>query len=117
MRLIDADALSEDIDQAQDSLMTNDDKMWDINKPYFKGLAWARGLINDAPTVNPYEWISVKDRLPEKRTRVLCYYKYEPESPDVICENDYLVGGLWSMNGSKVTHWMPLPPLPYTEEV
>lgn len=62
------------------------------------------------------KWISVEDRLPEKRTRVLCYHKYEPESPDVICENDYLVGGLWRFDGSKVTHWMPLPPLPKTEE-
>ena len=60
------------------------------------------------------EWISVKDRLPEKDTRVLCYYKYEPDSPDVICENTYGIKH-WLSDESKVTHWMPLPALPKGE--
>ena len=59
------------------------------------------------------EWISVEDRLPERHSRVLCYHKYEPESPDVICENTYYGrksdGHLWLSDGDKVTHWMPLP--------
>lgn len=58
------------------------------------------------------EWISVEDKKPEKHTKVLCYFKYEPESPDVICENLYYSGGLWLSDGSKVTHWMPLPEAP-----
>ena len=58
------------------------------------------------------EWVSVDDRLPEKHERVLCYYKYEPESPDVICENTYHGGGRWLSEGSKVTHWMSLPQPP-----
>lgn len=62
------------------------------------------------------EWISVKEGLPERRTNVLCYYQYEPESPNVICENTYYGrkhgGGLWLSDGSKVTHWMPLPEPP-----
>lgn len=58
------------------------------------------------------EWISVKDGLPEAKERVLCYYKYEPESPDVVCENTYMGNGLWMSEMSKVTHWMPLPVAP-----
>lgn len=61
------------------------------------------------------EWISVKERMPEKGEMVLCYFKYEPESPDVICENTYHGGKLWLSEGSKVTHWMPLPELPKGE--
>ena len=57
-------------------------------------------------------WISVDFKLPEKRGNYLCYYHYEPHSPDVICENEYLGSGHWLSEESKVTHWMPLPPLP-----
>lgn len=58
------------------------------------------------------KWVSVDDRLPDKHTRVLCYFKYEPESSDVICENTYFSGGFWLSDGSKVTHWQPLPEPP-----
>lgn len=54
-------------------------------------------------------WISVRDRLPEKRERVLCFYRYEPYSPDVVCEDIYLGGKKWMCETDKVTHWMPLP--------
>ena len=62
-RYIDADLLEKAIDEAQTSLETNDDKMWEINKPYYKGLCWARGLLNDQPTaevvkVKHGEWIA-----------------------------------------------------------
>ena len=67
-------------------------------------------LIANGVTVQ--EWISVKDRLPEKHTDVLCYQKYEPERPDIVCENHYICGGLWRFDGSNVTHWMPLPQPP-----
>ena len=58
------------------------------------------------------EWISVKDRMPEQNEQVLCYYHYEPKSPDVICQNTYFNNGIWMSETSKVTHWMPLPEPP-----
>ena len=58
------------------------------------------------------EWISVQDRLPKNHTQVLCYFKYEPEGPDIICENTYHKSGKWLSDGDKVTHWMPLPEPP-----
>lgn len=64
------------------------------------------------------EWISVKDRLPEKNTWVLCYVKwmipvFEMErgirkSSDV--KKVFFDGEFRIEN--KPTHWMPLPELP-----
>lgn len=65
-------------------------------------------------------WIDINERQPERHARVLCYYKYEPDSPDVVCENTYYGrkadGYLWMSDSSKVTHWMPLPELPKGNE-
>lgn len=72
-------------------------------------------LINykeDEINLKKSNWISVKDRVPNRHETVLCYHKFEPDSPNVICENTYLGSGLWMYDGSKVTHWMPLPEFP-----
>lgn len=58
------------------------------------------------------EWISVKDRLPNKGEVVLCFFKYEPESPNVVCENLYYGSKIFMSDSEKVTHWMPLPEPP-----
>ena len=58
------------------------------------------------------EWISVKDRLSEPHEAVICYFKFEPDSPNVIGENVRLSSGRWLSEDSKVTHWMPLPEPP-----
>lgn len=60
-RLIDADALVKQISEAQTSLETNNDRMWETNKKYHKGLAWAHRLTLDAPTVNAVEVVKCKD--------------------------------------------------------
>lgn len=54
-RYIDAEILESKIDEMQDKLFTNDDGLWDINKPYYAGLAIARGFLNDTPTVDVQE--------------------------------------------------------------
>ncbi len=65
------------------------------------------------------EWISVKDRLPEKRGEYLCYFRYPGiDVPslnficDVICQNTYQGSGRWLSDMNNVTHWMPLPEPP-----
>lgn len=50
-RLIDADAVLKEIIYAQKSLESNNDSRWEMNKPYFKGLAWAHRIVLDIPTV------------------------------------------------------------------
>lgn len=47
--LISRDKLVQKIKDAQDSLMSNDDKTWEMNKNYFKGLSWAHRMTLDAP--------------------------------------------------------------------
>ena len=54
-RYVDAELLEKAIDDAQISLETNNDMMWEINKPYYKGLAWARGILRDQPAADVAE--------------------------------------------------------------
>lgn len=54
-RYVDADYILEQIEEAQISLLTNDDKLWWRNKPYFKGLARANAIISESPTADVEE--------------------------------------------------------------
>ena len=71
--------------------------------------------IDKAPTVKPFEWVSVDDRLPELHTKVLCCGK---KGGRFIAElSTWGEGHLyWTKKDgkgcSKVTHWMPLPDAP-----
>ena len=57
------------------------------------------------------EWISVKDRLPEKWEDVLICNCYSEVDTDMIWENP---SGSFEFyfEGGNVTHWMPLPEPP-----
>ena len=110
MRLINADEIME--------LYANEDNLNidDCSVP----ISIIRQNILDMPTVNPYEWISVKDRVPESTETVLALCK----------DGGMFVGkhtswGRWqiwtAMKSTKivnrtVTHWMPLPPPPTEKE-
>lgn len=58
---IERETLRKEIEKAQTSLESNDDKVWNRNKPYFKGLAWANRLILDAPAADVVEVVRCKD--------------------------------------------------------
>lgn len=89
-------------------------------RPYcsFDAVCEITDVIDNAPTINPYEWISVEDRLPETNEDVLVYrgkcigylvnvYTYLGNNK---WEDEY---GYWSRTDSDgITHWMPLPALP-----
>lgn len=82
-------------------------------------------VVEITPTVlAKQEWISVKDRLPNRGERVLCFMKSSGKNQnDTISDNVYngiLVGSnppryVWEWNGDYVTHWMPLPEPPKEE--
>lgn len=62
------------------------------------------------------KWISVKDRLPKKRVKVLCFLSWGRDDIDIRIGfqqdgafGDYS-GGEWIRG--LVTHWMPLPEPP-----
>lgn len=60
------------------------------------------------------EWIPVSSP-PKKSGEYLCYFKYEPESPNIICQNTYYGSGRWMAESDKVTHWAYLPRRPKGE--
>ena len=99
--------------------------------PEYSELCDIQDMLKDEPGINPYEWISVADRLPDKETpikwrertgynsaRVLCVCRQKSGKVMVkegYCEmwdGDY--GPYWKIPGSidSVTHWMPLPTPP-----
>jgi hypothetical protein len=107
MRLIDADKLN----------------LWTALRPYCSSDVCCEitNIIDNAPTINPYEWISVEDRLPEELfTAVLIYC---PDNDNIYCaylnaRNEWHIfdqgSGLWVLE--RVTHWMPLPSSPTEKE-
>lgn len=63
-------------------------------------------------------WISVKDRLPEKNQNVLVYQKGGVHGGNEI-DIEYLQGdGFWADQGimSEISHWMPLPEKPKEDD-
>lgn len=58
-----------------------------------------------------YDWISVKDKLPEPNTVVLAHY-----DDGIICTVAFLDKHLKFMSSDTVTHWMPLPQKPESED-
>lgn len=88
--------------------------------PHFlNGIETAREIVEQAPTVDAEpvrQWISVKDRLPEKNGRYLCRYEQEVYGEVCRCtdfgmfDSDIGEKGGWLVG--KVTHWMTLPEPP-----
>lgn len=57
------------------------------------------------------EWISIKERLPDKHKEVLCYR----ESDGIIISYlSWMLDGepIWCDEVSDYTHWIPLPKPP-----
>jgi hypothetical protein len=81
---------------------------------------WKKDL-DAALTINPYEWISVEDRLPEIQQEVLVYRGHHSGLMNTYTycgnnewEDDY---GYWGRTKDEgITHWMPLPTPPTVKE-
>jgi hypothetical protein len=74
--------------------------------------------VKNAPAVN--RWISVEDALPEKKQKVLVFYKAIGEKNNI--HNDVIAtnwrkenGDFIPFEGYRITHWMPLPEPPEKE--
>ncbi len=67
------------------------------------------------------EWISVKDRLPEKAEMVLAFGYWEggPQVAIGACDRNfdswYVINGVGTLAFVCITHWMPLPEPPGEE--
>ena len=98
MRLIDADALPISFDGHTISV-------------------WKRDL-DAAPTINPYGWISVEDRLPEKFANVLCLCPSKNYGSNIVIDYMESDTGCFArqFKYGEPTHWMPLPAPPTEKE-
>lgn len=77
-------------------------------------------MNNIDPKSNNWNWISVKDRLPEPGTKVWAYQPKYQMPLKFISETAW--GPMWSESITsayygRVTHWMPLPEPPKPETV
>jgi len=62
------------------------------------------------------EWISVKDRLPEREDYNDRGYVIVARDDGTV-DRDFQNNGRWlftNQNNQEVTHWMPFPPAPVT---
>ena len=109
MRVIDASRFGEIMEQwKKDCLEDNDIQGADIISDVILQL-------DDMPTLTPpNEWVSVEERLPKEKQRVI-----------VRCERvgtsvGWILWGNWMADigpdAGKVTHWMPLPEPPAKED-
>ena len=99
-RLIDADEFMKEI------------RKWLGNETDFRSL---QEVIAGMPTIDPVkqEWISVRDRLPEEKVKVLVVLGSNIRGKRICI--DQRISGNWRGLGCLVTHWMPLPEPPERE--
>lgn len=113
MRLIDKAKFAQQLEEYFDYL-TGDGELY--------ACSTIQDMLEDQPTVNPYEWISVEDRLPERDTYVLVYsetyvktkfaiFYYEKEDVWHYDNNTYAYAEYFG-----ITHWMSLPTPPTEKE-
>ena len=109
MRLIDGDALKKRVKESTAILSVK---------------VLAETLINTAPTITAVsvpQWISVKDRLPENKTRnIVLRYDHVTKTHFVdilwFCGNGWFCNPLGSGAKDKsISCWMPLPEPPKGE--
>lgn len=105
MRLIDADLFDKELEEY--SYGHCDEEFYTCES--------IRGMLDDQPTVNPYEWISVEDRLPENLFEAVLVYC--PDNKNIYCvylnaRNEWHIFdyGAGRQVTERVTHWMPLRP-------
>lgn len=74
--------------------------------------------LDEAPTINLHEWISVNDRLPEKFVHVLCVYPSKDYGSNIVVDYMESDRGYFAeqFKYGPPTYWMPLPELPVEKE-
>ena len=76
---IEREALEVQINKAQTSLESTDDKVWKRNKPFYKGLCWARAIINEQPTADvvPKSEVEYLVKALEKQQKLVIEKEHE----------------------------------------
>ena len=105
MRLIDADALGEQIRRVCDGCN-------DHGGVYCRACAAGDFMdaLEDAPTVELPSWIPVEERLPEEGVQAIVWVYFGSHA---LALHDMFVNGIWAFHWKgRITHWMPLPEPP-----
>lgn len=105
MRLIDADALCNTIEKKSYIVCRGL-----VYPKYEEGMKLKdiRRCIEETPSIIQKEWISVKDRLPEKSGDYIVCSAHDGHALPKVVYFDNSAG--WY--DSAITHWMPLPKPP-----
>ena len=127
MRLIDADALLEELENLETWLYSDCGDNC-LESKLVVDLNQVEKLIENAPTVERPrgEWINVEDKKPRRRAEYLCIYQFGDKAeyrycgvlmfhPEESAENGYIKGPHFSdegVNNMRVVYWMPLPQKP-----
>lgn len=70
--------------------------------------------FKSAMLASPSPWVSVKERLPEKRTEVLMATGDKNIYVGAFTSEELFISGPWIR--SDITHWMPLDAIPLPED-
>ena len=117
LRQLDEYYITAIVQQKHDDVPEDHKKHW---KGVQSGINYARNTILEAPTVNPYEWISVNDDKPKKNDYYLCWRMTSKcgDKEEWKIDKLYWEDNLWLMHHNSfkvvdyVTYWMPLPTPP-----
>lgn len=124
MRPIDADAFMKQLEKIEKK------KCREINRKFLDGfddcMMRVRSMVHSAPILTmPNEWVSVEERLPEKKRDVLILFEggnmavgWWHDSDEYItfwCA--YTDDGFYTDCDDIPVYWMPLPKPPTEEEV
>ena len=116
MRLIDADALSEELSRSAEYCKQYGDEE---NEFLFSSMNFLLNSEDVAPTIEPLnEWHSVSGLLPQPGERVLATDgTFVGEAYRSAAGKWIRIGSVWEVIfRTKVTHWMPLPAPPERTE-
>lgn len=82
------------------------------SREYQKRIELVKILEECEKLIKNFQWISIKDKLPEENQRVLCLYKNGPAYSDNITENVHFGNGEFEKRTDEVAYWMQLPEAP-----
>lgn len=120
MRPIDADAFMKQLEKK---------KCREINRKFLDGfndcMMRVRSMVHSAPTLTlPSEWVSVEERLPEKKQDVLMLFDggnmavgwWHDSDEHITFWCAYTDDGFYTDCDDMPVYWMPLPKPPTEEE-
>ena len=113
MRMIDADALVDKLEQIISDYTSHGMYPSDFD------IRYAIDMVEDTPTLTPQnEWVSVEERLPENSAEVLMWReKWKIAEAGTYRNACFLVYDALgdSYKADDITYWMPLPAPPKKE--